>query len=502
MDTATLNSTDARSRDSTQTVAGVTLTIVGHPDPDRVGETAAVEFDARDRVPLSRREPLFAVAGQPGRGLEDPHLSRAPTYLSFKAGEIPVWSDPTHPPGEIRPLHGGHGRAWYVSLRRRVGLLIELGMRSAAPRERLGLVGVSAATARLREQIEATAGAEPPVLLIGETGTGKELAAQALHAVGQRRHKPLVAVNLSAIPESTAASQLFGHARGAFTDAARAHDGFFVQADGGTLFLDEIGDTPVSLQVQLLRALEQREIQPIGGRVRAIDVRLIAATDTDLDEAVAAGRFRKALLFRLCGQTLKLLPLRDRPADIAVQLVHFLRQALDGLGKPERLRLRSWTDPPWLDLAAVEHALLARWPGNSRELRGVAGQAALLRVNKSRLVLAIGSTSAPAPAPVNQAEAEQAAADDGEPPRSLTESAIRRALTAHQFSVRGAARALQVAPNTLYARMDDLGIPRAGALTDEALAAAHAASGGDLLEMARALGVSLRGLKRRLGRTE
>jgi two-component system nitrogen regulation response regulator GlnG len=351
----------------------------------------------------------------------------------------------------------------------------------------------------LREQIEAMAGSELPVLLVGETGTGKELATQAIHAVGRRCRQPLVAVNLSAIPESTAASQLFGHARGAFTDAARAHDGYFVQADGGTLLLDEIGDAAIGLQVQLLRALEQREIQPVGGRVRAVDVRLIAATDTDLDDAVAAGRFRKALLFRLCGLTLKLLPLRERPADIAVQLVHFLDQALDGLGQRERLGLRSWTDTPWLELSTVEAALEARWPGNSRELRGVASQAALLCASQPKVVLAASSPSAPASTPTAMpaaAEVVEVAA------RALTEAAVREALAAHQHSVRGAARALQVAPNTLYARMHELGIPRAGGLSDEALAAAHAASGGDVLAMARALGVSLRGIKRRLGRAQ
>jgi two-component system nitrogen regulation response regulator GlnG len=495
----TLTLADAREDDCAHITAGVTMTIVGHPDPGRVGESAAVEFDGQQRVPLSRREPLFAAAGQPGRPLEDPYLSRSPVYLSFKAGEMPAWSDPPNAPCEIRPLHGAHGRAWYVALGRRVGVLIELGLRAAAPRERHGLVGVSAATVQLREQIEAMAGSELPVLLIGETGTGKELATQAIHAVGRRCRQPLVAVNLSAIPESTAASQLFGHARGAFTDAARAHDGYFVQADGGTLLLDEIGDAAIGLQVQLLRALEQREIQPVGGRVRAVDVRLIAATDTDLDDAVAAGRFRKALLFRLCGLTLKLLPLRERPADIAVQLVHFLDQALDGLGQRERLGLRSWTDTPWLELSTVEAALEARWPGNSRELRGVASQAALLCASQPKVVLAASSPSAPASTPTAipaAAEVVEVAA------RALTESAVREALAAHQHSVRGAARALQVAPNTLYARMHELGIPRAGGLSDEALAAAHAASGGDVMAMARALGVSLRGIKRRLGRAQ
>jgi two-component system, NtrC family, nitrogen regulation response regulator GlnG len=483
---ATLRPAAEPARGSPRVDAGVTLTIVGHPDPSRVGEMAALEFGPDRRISLSRREPMFAAPGAPGRPLEDPHISRSPVYLSFEAGEAPVWVDPTSAPSPVRSLHGARTRAWYVALARRVGVLIEPGLRPPAPYELHGLVGVSGATERLREQITIAAGSELPALLLGETGTGKELAAQAIHAAGPRRKAAMVAVNLSAIPESTAASQLFGHARGAFTDAAQAHDGYFVQAHGGTLFLDEIGEASVPLQVQLLRALEQKEIQPVGGRVRTVDTRVITATDADLDAAVVAGRFRQALLFRLCGLAIPLLPLRERPADVAVQLVHFLGRALDGLGQRDRLRLRSWQDLPWLDLATVEAALVGRWPGNSRELRATAGHAALVGATEPQMQL---SPSAPPPHPI---QAEHAA--------RLSETAIRAALGAHGHSVRGAARALQIAPNTLYARMHELGIQRAGELTEAALEAARAATGGDLEAMARRLGVSLRGLQRRLGR--
>jgi two-component system nitrogen regulation response regulator GlnG len=475
--------------------SGVTLTIVAHPDPARVGEMAAIEFGAPRRVALSRREPLFAAAGAVGRPLEDLHLSRSPVHLSFATGDFPVWSEPTDASSQIRALHGTASRAWFVTLAGRIGLLVEPVLRPSAPRERHGLLGVSVGIEQLREHIDVAATSELSALLCGETGTGKELVATAIHAASPRRQRPLVTVNLSAIPESTAASQLFGHARGAFTDAARAHDGYFVQADGGSLFLDEIGEAQVSMQVQLLRALEQREIQPIGGRVRTVDVRVIAATDADLTAAVGAGRFRRALLFRLQGLVVPLLPLRERPADIAVQLVHFLAQALQALGRADRLCMRSWQESPWLDLPTVEAALTHRWAGNSRELRATASQAALLGVNKPQVTLTTRATMPsphpsppPSPPPV-------------EPGVRLTEVAVREALATHGYAVRSAARALQIAPNTLYARMDELGIPRAGELSNSALASARALAGDDLEAMARQLGVSLHGLKRRLGRS-
>ncbi len=494
---ATLRPAAEPAHGSSLVDAGVTLTIVAHPDASRVGEMAAVEFGADRRVALSRREPGFASPGGAPRPLEDPHISRSPVYLSFETGDFPVWVDPSNAPSVVRSLHGPRNRAWYVSLAGRVGVLIEPGLRAPAPREGHGLIGVSSATERVREQIAMAAASDLPVLVLGETGTGKELATQAIHAASARHKGPLVAVNLSAIPESTAASQLFGHVRGAFTDAAHAHDGYFVQAAGGTLFLDEIGEAAVPLQVQLLRALEQGEIQPVGGRVRAVDVRVIAATDTDLDAAVASGRFRQALLFRLRGLTLRLQPLRERPADVAVQLVHFIARSLDTLGQRERLMLRSWHDAPWLDLAAFEAALIARWPGNSRELRATAGQAALVHATAPRVQIVADGPAAP---PIPSDSAVRRAATDAA--ARLSESAVRDALALHNHSVRGAARALQVAPNTLYARMNELGIRRAGDLSDDALAAARAATGGDLEAMARHLGVSLRGLQRRLGRPE
>jgi len=177
----------------------------------------------------------------------------------------------------------------------------------------------------LLARIERIAPSDAPVLVTGETGTGKELVARQVHALSFRAARPFVAVNAGAFSESLAESELFGHEKGAFTGAHSAKAGWFEAAHGGTLFLDEIGDLPMPLQVKLLRVLQEQEVTRVGSR-RAIpiDVRLIAATNVDLQAAIAAGQFREDLLYRLKVSSLSLPPLRDRPGDIPALAQHFL----------------------------------------------------------------------------------------------------------------------------------------------------------------------------------
>ena len=215
--------------------------------------------------------------------------------------------------------------------------VVEAAARHAALRKKLAttapaaatdpLIGDSPAIGRLRAAIGRLTGQHVPVLIQGESGTGKELVARALHA-SSRPDGPYVAVNCSALPESLIDSELFGHTRGAFTGATSDRAGVFVEADGGTLFLDEIGDMPPSVQARLLRALQEGEIRPVGGgEVRAIDVRVIAATHVNLAAAVADGRFREDLYYRLQVVTLEVPPLRERPEDVPLLVEHFLRDA-------------------------------------------------------------------------------------------------------------------------------------------------------------------------------
>lgn len=197
------------------------------------------------------------------------------------------------------------------------------------------------------------------VLILGESGTGKELIARALHYNSVRKKRPFVAVNCGAIPEQLLESELFGHVKGAFTDARSDKTGLFEQADGGTLFLDEIGEMPLSLQVKLLRVLQDEEIRRVGGNSsRKVDVRVVSATATDLEGAVRSGRFREDLFFRLNVFVLALPPLRERQEDIPLLVAHFLAKYAERFGKPV----------PVCEKDALQALLSSSWPGNVREL--------------------------------------------------------------------------------------------------------------------------------------
>lgn len=218
------------------------------------------------------------------------------------------------------------------------------------------LVGQSSHIAGLRAQLRRVAMSSANVLLTGESGTGKEVAARELHHRSARAHKPFVPLNCGGIPEGLIDSELFGHVRGAFTGATANRAGVFVEADGGTLFLDEVGDMPLPVQARLLRAIQHGEVRPVGGaEARTIDVRIVAATNVDLDRAVAEGHFRADLLFRLNVINIALVPLRDRRSDLAP-----LAAALLQKHRPN--------DTPTLSPSAMEAMCRYAWPGNVREL--------------------------------------------------------------------------------------------------------------------------------------
>ena len=222
-----------------------------------------------------------------------------------------------------------------------------------------GLIGECPPMLELRRFLEKFAKASAPVLITGESGTGKERVAQAVHEISRRSKQAFVAENCAAIPATLLESVLFGHKRGAFTGAVGDHPGHFVSAHRGTIFLDEIGEMPISMQVKLLRTLQEGEVRAVGDtKVRKVDVRVIAATNQDLEKAVKEGRFREDLYFRLNVLRLSMPPLRDRGSDIALLARHFLADATARTG-------RSLT----LSDEAVEVLTAARWPGNVRQLQ-------------------------------------------------------------------------------------------------------------------------------------
>lgn len=239
-----------------------------------------------------------------------------------------------------------------------------------APEPLPGLVGSSEALRELAALVRRFAASDATVLLLGETGTGKELVARAIHVLGRRAERRFVAVNCAALPAELLESELFGYARGAFTGAGRDRAGLFEEADQGSLFLDEIGEMRGSLQAKLTRALEERAVRRIGeSRERSVDVRLIAATHRDMAAMVAAGTFREDLWYRLNVATVRLPPLRERREDVELLATHFLRDS--AAGDPER-RIAGFTGP------AIDAMQGYDWPGNVRQLRAAVERACLV----------------------------------------------------------------------------------------------------------------------------
>jgi two-component system nitrogen regulation response regulator GlnG len=489
------------------------LTVLYHPDLRRVGERALLSALAAERPErLSRLEPLFAAPAPDAVAAPLGHrrLSREPLLLAARGDGILLRTSgsPTPVLADGQPVSGERlfdaaeiERGVVLLLAGRVVLLLhrlDPYLDPALPR--FGLVGEHPAMTALRHSLQQAAGAEVPVLLRGESGTGKELVAAALHRTGRRRDGPFLAVNMAAVPASLAAAELFGAARGAFTGADRRREGFFARAHGGTLFLDEVGEMPVEVQALLLRCLETGEIQPVGEAPRRVDVRLVAATDADLESAVAAGRFRAPLLYRLEGYRLRLPPLRERREDFGRLFVAFLRQELLAAGEPGRLE----ADPPWVPAELVARLALHPWPGNVRQLLNAVRQLVISNRGRSEagldpaLAEALQEPAAPPP-PAPPAPVPSPARVEARKPADVTEEELLAALEASRFRPHAAARKLGIPRPSIYHLMKKS--PRlqtAAALDPEDLAAARRRFGDDVAAMAAALQVSEQGLRRRL----
>jgi DNA-binding NtrC family response regulator len=314
-------------------------------------------------------------------------------------------------------------------------------------------MGPSTAVRQIINQVQTVAATNFSVLLLGETGTGKELVAAALHRLSERRARPFVALDCGAIPEALLESELFGHEKGAFTGADRRRPGHFHLAEGGTLFLDEIGNLPVSLQAKLLRVLESRQLQTVGaGQAKSIDVRFIAATNDDLQARATDGRFRSDLFFRLAQYTIALPPLRQRPEDVPHLAERFMREVSVELRRPMQ----------GIAADALDVLKGHSWPGNVRQLRNVIRQAVLesttlvleaatLKRFLSSETTAVVLPAQPAPGQSLKDVADQAA-------REAERHAITLALRAAQGNKSEAARALKTDFKTLHVKMKNLGI--------------------------------------------
>ncbi|MBW8877826.1 MAG: sigma-54-dependent Fis family transcriptional regulator [Acidobacteria bacterium] len=522
--TAGLSGTfDSRSwlKDARSPGKVLALTLLFHPDSRRVGEwTALSEILLGREALVSRNYPeLISPDGLPGGPLADRYISRRPiqlqpgpeqsVVLSLGESRTRVDADGT-PVLASRELAAAElERGVVIELAGRVVMLLHWLSQSplTEPAGRLGLVGESDRIARVRGDVRRVADLDVPVMLRGETGTGKELVARAIHDASPRRSGPFIAINLGAIQTSLVASELFGAVKGAFTGSVQNQEGYFRRAHGGTLFLDEVGEAPPEVQVMLLRALETREIHPVGSQApQRVDVRVLAATDTDLEASVEAGDFRAPLLHRLSGYEIWLPPLRERREDLGRLLVHFLRQELAATGEAQRLDAETW-----LPAHLVSRLAGYPWPGNVRQLRNlvrqiVIGSRGLARLEAGPVVERLlqtdgggedprGSLSMPMPTPT-PAEPLQ---PDRRKPADISEAELIAALRAHRWDLQATAAGLHISRPSLYALIESSpGVRKAGDLGAEEIARCWEECGGDLDAMVDRLEVSRKALARRL----
>jgi two-component system NtrC family response regulator len=307
------------------------------------------------------------------------------------------------------------------------------------------MVGISDVMQNVFDVVRRVAPTEASVLITGESGTGKELIARAIHQGGGRSKEPFVAINCAAIPATLLESELFGHVRGAFTGAVRDRAGKFEQADGGTLFLDEIGEMPMELQPKLLRVLQEMEIEPLGGKTRSVNVRIIAATNQDVESALEEGRFREDLYYRLNVIPIELPSLRERVEDIPLLVTHFLKRY-------------SPDSPVDISESALESMAAYNWPGNVRELQNAVERMVVLNhgemLDFHHLPAKIISTPSSSRNQIVELPPE------GYPLEMIEKEVVVQALERNDWNQTRAAAFLQVPRHTLIYRMEKYDIKK------------------------------------------
>ncbi|MYM21859.1 AAA domain-containing protein [Duganella sp. FT135W] len=469
------------------------LTIAWHPELQRVGE----QFIAEREVALSRYLPLFRAPETEPAGLGYAGISRAPLRLVQDADGVMLW------PPDSRMVVEVQGQEVTVPQRLttaqiEAGVIIGLGrtvllclhwMRCLPQANQVpGLLGVGSAAIRLRALIRQAAGTGATVLLLGETGTGKEVAARAIHALSGRADQAMISVNMAALNESLAAADLFGASRGAYTGAQMAREGLFAEAEAGTLFLDEIGNAPPLVQPMLLRVLETGEYRPLGAqRDRRSGARLIAATDQDL----YGSGFNQALLRRLEGFVIHLPPLRMRREDIGVLVLQALRAAGTAGGLA-----------PVLPVALVGQLLCYHWPGNVRQLQHVLGRALLaLRMGETPGWAELVDAVPAAPASVTPAAGNSSPAKSRTRTRleDVSQHDVLQAMRENAWCVQYAAQALGVSRPSMYKLLEaHPAIRRVEQIAADELRHAWESSAGDVDICAARLQTPAEALRRHL----
>ena len=474
------------------------VVVLHHHDLARVG--ARADLSSRSLMPVGRDFPEFMHPETAVRTtLGDPTVSRRQLEVEWSGtafrvrccGRLPI--EVIDADGRVTAAEWVRPGAM-VAIGDRSLLLLDFRRRSSSEDDRQEMVGETEVMWSLRDAVRRAAAVDSPTLVVGDTGTGKELVAAALHARCARHARALKVVNCAGLREGTAIAQLFGSVKGGYTDARNLR-GFFEEASGGVLFLDEIGELPGEIQAALLRCIQHGEIVRVGSaKARTVDVRVLAATHRDLPALMRAGAFREDLYHRLNALHLTVPPLRRRRADIPLLFARFARQhpsIMRFSGEPCRA-------PPGIPLGAVRRLLEADWPGNVRQLEHLVTRASAENQESAFFTLP---------------ELEEPSAGEAEPEEELRHEApqlllrgrrsgpparpeLLTELKRHDFDRTETAKAFGVARSTLYNWMKALGIEK-GNLDADTLRRTYASMDGDQRATAHALGLSLRGLKRK-----
>jgi two-component system nitrogen regulation response regulator GlnG len=510
-------------------------TIAYHNDWKRIGATVYLDELSKGKVcTLSRLEPEFTIPYSKSHYcLDDRYVSRKPISIQQLNGKILITP---HPEGTEIRIDGAYIRAPHYVFEERLknGVVMELGGRvilvlhSLSPDRRSDnmhrMLGVSEGIEHIRRSVDRVADLNVPVLIRGETGTGKELVASALHNASPRCTRPMLAVNVGAIPETLAISELFGAKKGSFTGANKDKPGYFSQANNSTLFLDEIGDASDEVQVALLRTLETSEVRPVGGsEVLKVDVRMVAATDADLESKLESQDFRNPLLQRLAGFEIWIPRLAQRKPDIGLLLSEFLRFEFDAIAEQRHYQeLDAQSEMLWYQF--FRHALQFDWPGNIRQMRNVARQVAIhnrlasfssiparveaMLLEQNQLDAAeennngIDTEETPVPSNgVNAAEAnsQPAPAVTRRKPSTIDEAELMQALERQRWDLKNTAEDLNISRAALYKMIEaNPNVRKAGDLSVDELTQSYQRCAGDLTCMVDELKVSKAALKRRI----
>ncbi len=496
------------------------LEILFHYDLRRIGMQSAEDLflqQSRGLV-LGRDTPLFhhPNEGGGGKSLEDPCISRH---------QMAIWWRPEHQAFEVQPspkarlqtralvrtgedpdtpydVQELNERTWLkpgscLMLGNRTLILLSHKLQHKNPPPRFGMVGESEQIWNLRQRVRTIGCFQETVLLLGETGSGKEMVARALHEASGAKGA-FIAINMSSLNTHLADSDLFGHEKGAFTGAADKRLGAFRKAEGGTLFLDEIGDVSLEIQKKLLRALEAHIIEPLGAKQPVeVNVRVVAATNRALTTAIERGEFRKDLFERLRALTIAIAPLRQRREDIPLLFAHFLRQQTNNHSSLERL----WVDElrnnsPPVPLRFILQHLNASWSGNVRELKNMVASVAVANLNQNTFVTPESFSDSFLEPSVAEANTRLPTASTEM--QALDREGLLDILKRHNFNQSHAAKELGVARQTLIQWMDNAGLRRAKDIGAEEIQQTLKKHQGDLGAAAMALLVSPRALRLRL----